>query len=223
MRKFIIQVSLLSLTLTTVAYSALADTSPPTAPPEGSAPTAPPAIPSKSGLTWGGDVLLTVPFGDMADVTGMLLGVDLRLMYYVMPQLEAYVRAGYQRGMKKDGGTVVKREADTTQNVKMSYAISNIPIYVGGRYFVMKPAAGLYGNFELGVNNLMPVVTMDGTDKSGDMMTRFGANIGGGYLVSSSHDAAFDVGAQISLLNLAGKDSGESSMTALNVFVGFEW
>jgi Outer membrane protein beta-barrel domain len=218
----VVSIATLALATTMFATPAFADDAP-AAPAGGAAAAAAPAAPAapaaaadgeddgkKIGL--GGDLLFTLPIGDMADGTGPLIGLSIRAGYYVMPAFEAYLRAGYQMGLKKEQGAIAGNTLST--------GINNIPIMLGGRYFFMQPYAGLYGNLEIGMNMLTPTAEAGGTSASGDSLTRFGANIGAGYVISK--DLPINIGAQLSLLNLLGTESGEKTLMGINVLAGYE-
>jgi hypothetical protein len=164
----------------------------------------------KIGL--GLDVQFLLPVGDLADGTGPLVGPVLRFGYRVMPPLELTLRAGYLFGLGKDQGGGV------------STSFSDIPIWVGGRYFVMEPHAGLYAAAEIGANILKPHISPDPpssplTDEILKSRTRFGFNIGAGYVISK--DLPIDIRAQFSYLNLLGTESGEKSSFGVGLSVGY--
>lgn len=187
------------------------------------APAAPAASPEgddgkKIGV--GGDLLFTLPIGDMADGTGPLIGASLRGGYYVMPAFEAYLRVGYQMGLKKDQGGAFKT------------GVNNIPIYVGGRYFFMEPFAGLYGNLEIGANIMKGTVDPEPPGFSSKTNTRLGANVGAGYVISK--DLPINIGVQFAIFNLLLKEDSsvsvggttvkieEKTLMGINVLAGYE-
>jgi hypothetical protein len=180
------------------------------------AATAPAAASSGEGegkkIGLGGDVLFMLPLGDMSDGTGPLIGAAVRGGYYVMPEFEAYVRVGYQFGLSKT------QDLGPLGSVKTS--LSNIPIYVGGRYFLMDPGSGLYGQAELGANLLKASSEGGGVTVNGDMQTRFGFNAGAGYVVSK--ELPINIGAQFNYLNLLGTESGETGLFGVTVQAGYE-
>lgn len=193
-----------SFASTLCTASALADD----APTPGSAM---PAAVDDKRIGVGGDLLFTLPLGDYGDVTGPQIGGSIRLGYYVVPRFEAYVRAGYLHGLSKEQGA-------GPFTIKTS--ISNIPIMLGGRYFVLEDFAGLFVNAEVGVNMFKAKVELGGQSQDGDTETRFGLNAGAGYVIS--RELPISIGAQFSVLNLAGKEEGEKTLTAINFLVGYE-
>lgn len=213
----VVGIATLALATTMFATPAFADEPAPAAGAAAAAST--PAAPAaaeegddgkKIGV--GGDLLFTLPIGDMADGTGPLIGASLRGGYYVMPQFEAYARLGYQFALKKEQGSTIAGTIKT--------GINNVPLYVGGRYFFMQPYAGVYGNVELGANLLVPVAEAGGVSASGDTQTRFGANIGAGYVISK--ELPINIGAQFALFNLIGQESGEKMLMGINFLAGYE-
>jgi hypothetical protein len=152
-----------------------------------------------------------LPLGDLADFTGPQLGPLVRFGYRVIPNLELTARTGYLFGLSKDqGGGGVKT------------SISNIPVWLGARYFFMEPYAGFYGAAELAIN-LMSVhstVTVLGNEVSGSTgLTREGFNLGAGYVISK--DLPIDIRAQFSMLNLLGKETGEKTFFAVGLSAGY--
>lgn len=219
----VVSIATLALATTMFATPAFADDAPaggaPAGGPAAGAAAAAPAAPAaaegeddgkKIGV--GGDILFTLPLGDMADGTGPLIGAALRLGYYVMPQLEAGLRVGYQLGLKKEQGS--------TPAGTISTGLNNIPIYIGARYFFMQPYAGLYGSAELGMNMLTPTAEAGGVSASGDALTRFGFNVGAGYVISK--DLPINIGAQFNYFNLLGTESGEKSLFGVTVQAGYQ-
>ena len=209
----VVGIATLALATTMFATPAFADDAPAGGGAAAAASTAAPAAPAASSdddgkkIGVGGDLLFTLPLGDYADASGPGIGASIRLGYYVMPQLEAYLRAGYQMGLKKEIVPGAKA------------GLNNIPIYVGGRYFFMQPYAGLYGSVEIGANMLSFSFDPDPPVKP-DGRTRFGATIGAGYVISK--ELPINIGAQFALLNLIGKESGETDIMGINILAGYE-
>ncbi len=163
----------------------------------------------KIGIGVEGQFML--PLGDFSDGTGPQIGPLVRFGYRVTPPLELTARTGYLFGLSKDlAGTGI------------STSVSNIPIWLGARYFFMEPYAGLYGAAELALN-LMSVhasTTVLGQSVSQSTgLTREGFNIGAGYVISK--DLPIDIRAQFSMLNLLGKETGEKTFFAIGLSAGY--
>jgi hypothetical protein len=180
------------------------------APAAGAAPPAAAADDKKIGV--GLDAQFLLPVGDLADGTGPFIGALLRFGYRVMPELEATARVGYLYGLGKDvgGGS--------------SVGISDIPVWVGARYFILEPSAGLYAGAEIGANILKPHISPTPpsnpiTDKALESRTRFGFNLGVGYVVSK--ELPIDIRAQLSHLNLLGTESGEKAALGIGISAGY--
>jgi hypothetical protein len=171
----------------------------------------------KIGL--GGDLALMFPLGDLADGTGPMIGPLLRGGYRVIPPLELTARIGYLVGLSKDqsqtlpGGTV-----------SASSHLTDIPIWLGARYFFMKdnPMAGVYGAAEIGMN----FMTSSGSEQFGgrsidfsDAVNRFGFDLGVGYVIS--RELPIDFRLQYTMLNLIGRESGETTAHTLGLSVGY--
>jgi hypothetical protein len=213
----VVGIATLALATTMFATPAFADDAP-AGGAAAAASTAAPAAPAASAdddgkkIGLGGDLVFTLPLGDYADASGPGIGLTVRAGYYVMPQFEAYVRAGYELGLKKEIAPGVKT------------GLNNIPIYVGGRYFFMQPYAGLYGSVELGANLFSFSIDPDVSGPAGDALketrTRFGATVGAGYVISK--DLPINIGAQFALLNLIGKENGEKDIMGINILAGYQ-
>jgi hypothetical protein len=160
----------------------------------------------------GGDLQFVLPIGDMADGTGPLIGPVLRGGYRVIPALELTGRIGYLFGLSKSQNVGVG-----PTSVTVNTSLSDIPIWLGGRYFFMDPSSGLYGAAELALN-LMTAKVSDGTSVS-NSVTREGFNVGAGYVISK--DLPIDIRAQYMMFNLLGKDSGEKTLMGIGLSVGY--
>jgi hypothetical protein len=181
------------------------------APPQEGAP-APAAPTADSGddddkkIGLGGDLLFMLPLGDFADASGPLVGPVLRAGYRVMPPLEVTLRLGYLLNFGKDaGGATLKTNI--------------LPIWAGARYFFMEPHAGLYGAAELGVNMLFPSVSPEIPGVTLDTQTRFGFNLGAGYVISK--ELPIDFRLQLSHLNLIGTETNEKAAIGLGLSAGY--
>lgn len=205
----------LALAISVLAAPARADE------PGGAAPSAAPAAPGATSevgedgkIGVGGDLVTTLPLGDYWDATGPQIGASIRGGYYATPQIEPYVRVGYQYGFKKEP----KLPATSTPASPVTVpkiGINDLSVLLGGRYFFVSPYAGIYGNVEIG----MHVLSLSGYAK-GDSITRFGANVGAGYVISK--ELPVNLGAQLSLVNLIGQESGETTFIGINILAGYE-
>ena len=185
------------------------------------APPPPPAggAPAESGgggdedkkIGIGGDLVFLLPLGDLGDATGPLIGPVFRFGYSVIPPLELTGRIGYLFG-------IGKTPAGVPSGADVSTSVSDIPIWLGARYFFMEPHVGFYGAAELAINLMTAHTTVLGqSDSKG--ITREGINLGAGYVISK--DLPIDIRAQFSLLNLLGKETGESTFTAIGISAGY--
>jgi hypothetical protein len=221
----IVRIATLALATTLFASPAFADDAPAAPAGDGAAASATAAAPAaapaaaaegddgkKIGV--GGDLLFSLPIGDYADTTGPQIGASLRGGYYVMPALEAYLRVGYQFGLKKDFAIPTG-----LGSASVKYGINDLSVMLGGRYFFMQPYSGLYGNVEIGMHILSASIDPS-PPVSPDSLTRFGANIGAGYVISK--DLPINIGAQFALVNLIGKESGEKTLFGINIMAGYE-
>lgn len=193
--------------------SAFAQGAPPPPPAGGAAEPAPAGgggdDDKKIGI--GGDLQFLLPLGDFGKATGPLIGPIFRFGYSVMPQLELTGRIGYLFGIGKTPDNV-------PAGADVSTSVSNIPIWLGARYFFMEPHAGLYGTAELALNLMTSHATVLGASSSTGI-TREGFNVGAGYVISK--DLPIDIRAQLSMLNLLGKETGETTFLAIGVSAGY--
>ncbi len=214
MRKFLAVAGVLTSVVVTGTAFAQEET---TAAPEATttaAPAAAPADAAEKKIGVGADVMFVLPLGDFADASGPQIGAVARVGYRVMPALELTGRVGYLHGLSKEQSFSV---LGTTITSKTS--ISNIPIWVGARYFFMQPTSGLYGAAEIGANMLSAKAEVGGQSSSSDTETRFGFNVGAGYVISES--LPIDIRAQFMHHNLLGTEDGEKSMLGLGFSVGY--
>ncbi len=158
-------------------------------------------------MTLGIDAQFMLPIGDLADATGPQIGPLVRFGYRVIPALELTGRVGYLFGLSKEVGP-------------FKSSLSNIPIWVGARYFFMDAPAGFYGAAELAVN-LMSAKIEAGGQSASTSVTREGINLGIGYVISK--ELPIDLRAQFSLLNLLGKETNETSFTAIGISAGYSF
>lgn len=161
-------------------------------------------------ITVGADAQFILPVGDMSNATGPQIGALLRGGYRVIPPLEITARIGYLAGLSKSQGS------SAIGNVSSS--ISNIPLWVGARYYFMDAPAGLYGAAELGFNFQQVSASVGGVSAS-QGATREGFNLGVGYVISQ--DLPIDIRAQYSYFNLLGTQSGETAEMGIGLSVGY--
>ncbi len=156
-----------------------------------------------------------LPIGDFSDSTGPQIGPLVRFGYRVIPALELTARTGYLFGI----GKTPKGAAAGSDT---SISVSNIPIWLGARYFFMEPYAGLYGAAELAINLMTAHVSAGGLSAS-EGQTREGFNLGVGYVISK--DLPIDIRAQFSMLNLLGKNDvagvSEPTLLAIGISGGY--
>jgi len=158
----------------------------------------------------GADLQFVLPLNsDYSNVAGPQIGALLRGGYRVMPALEITARIGYLYGLSKSQNTALG---------SVSYSISNIPIWVGARYYFMDAPAGLYGDAELALNLMTASASFGGVSQSTGV-TREGFNLGAGYVIST--DLPIDIRAQFMYLNLLGTNSGETALMGLGISVGY--
>lgn len=166
-------------------------------------------------ITVGADAQFVIPVGDMSNATGPQIGVLVRGGYRVIPPLEITARIGYLAGLSK---------SQTSGGVTTSESISNIPIWVGARYFLMNAPAGPYGAAEIGVNAMTghESGTISGVSESASNgITREGFNLGVGYVLSP--DLPIDVRVQFSDFNLLGQQSGEKTFLGIGISAGYSF
>jgi len=158
-------------------------------------------------ITLGGDLQFVLPIGDMGDYEGPQIGALFHAGYRVIPALEITGRIGYLAGLSKSQGPV-------------DISLSNIPIWVGARYFFMDAPAGLYAGAELALN-LMTATASGGGLSASKGVTREGFNVGAGYVIS--RDLPIDIRAQLSMFNLLGKDTGEPTFMGIGISAGYSF
>jgi hypothetical protein len=141
----------------------------------------------------GADGAIAIPVGDFSDAASLGLGALLRFEYRLTPPLAALTaRLGYIYHFEKNG-----------------VSFSQIPILLGGKYFVNE---GAYAALELGVVNARA-----SGDVASSSSTNLAMSIGGGY-----QRGALDLRAGLHILDLS--ETGSSLTLAVNVgydFVAF--
>jgi hypothetical protein len=164
----------------------------------------------------GGDAQFLLPLtSDFSNASGPWIGVLVHGGYRLTPALELTARAGYLAGLSKSASQSV-----AGQTFSASYSISDIPVWVGARYYLMNAPAGLYGAAEIGFN-FMSVSYSAGGQSASSGATREGFNIGAGYVISP--DLPIDIRVQLSYLNLLGTNSGESADLGLGISAGYSF
>jgi hypothetical protein len=192
--------------------SAFAQGAPPPPPAGGNAPAESGGGASddkKMGL--GVEAQFMLPVGDFGDATGPQIGPIVRFGYRVIPALELTARTGYLFGIGKTPPNV-------PAGADASISVSNIPIWLGARYFFMDAPAGFYGAAELAIN-LMTTHVSAGPISDSKGLTREGFNVGAGYVISK--DLPIDIRAQFSYLNLLGTETGETGAYAIGISAGY--
>ncbi|HTQ45157.1 MAG TPA: outer membrane beta-barrel protein [Polyangiaceae bacterium] len=164
-------------------------------------------------ITVGADVLFVLPVGNLSDDTGPQIGPLLRGGYRIMPQLELTARIGYLFAFGKTQNPTPQYSASTS--------ITDIPVWLGARYFLMDAPAGLYGAAEIGMNFLNASYTVNpGNVQKSTGDTRAGFNLGVGYVISK--DLPIDLRLQYSYLNLVGS-SGEGPLMGIGLSAGYSF
>jgi hypothetical protein len=152
-----------------------------------------------------------LPVGRFSDYTGLQLGPLLRLGYRVVPRVEVTLRSGYLFGF------------NTRSGAGISLNVSNIPIWLGARYFFSaEPAAGFYGAVEIGANLMLSHFDANGgpfVPSGSAALDRGGFNVGAGYVLRK--DLPIDVRLQFSYLNLVAADPVDGSLITLGLSVGY--
>jgi hypothetical protein len=164
-------------------------------------------------ITVGADVLFVLPVGNLSDVTGPQIGPLLRGGYRLMARLELTARIGYLFAFGKTQNPTPLSTANTS--------ITDIPVWLGARYFLMDAPAGLYGAAEIGMNFLNASYTVNpGTIQKSTGDTRAGFNLGVGYVISK--DLPIDLRLQYSRLNLIG-ENGEGALWGFGLSAGYSF
>lgn len=157
----------------------------------------------------GADLAFFLPVGKLGDATGPLIGGLVKLEYPLMPALELTGRIGYLHGFTKE----------PSPGFKTSW--SDIPLWVGARYFFDGTREGAYVAGETGLNFLKFKTEIPSMDFGGFSMpggsastseTKLGLNAGVGYKVND-----LDFRAQLAILSIGDFDD---AMT-LGLTVGY--
>jgi len=165
----------------------------------------------------GADLLFVLPVGDMANDTGPQIGPLIRGGYRIIPALELTARIGYLFAFGKS--------QNPTPTATASTSITNIPVWLGARYFLGDAPAGLYGAGEIGMNFLTAHATVNPGNvviTTGD--TRAGFNLGVGYVISK--DLPIDVRLQYSYFNLIGAKTGtngDGTLMGIGLSAGYSF
>jgi hypothetical protein len=168
-------------------------------------------------ITIGADLLFVLPVGDMSNYTGPQIGPLIRGGYRIMPPLELTARIGYLFAFGKSQNPTPTSTASTS--------LTNIPVWLGARYFLGDAPAGLYGAAEIGMNFLTSHATVNPGNvqlTSGD--TRAGFNLGVGYVISK--DLPIDVRLQYSYFNLIGAKTGpqgDGNLMGIGLSAGYSF
>jgi hypothetical protein len=189
MRKTIAILSIFAASMVASAATAQA--------PEGTSPladatAAPASLGSK--LVAGVDAVLQNPLDSgLRRRTDFGLGGLVRFEYILIPRLNLTARVGYIYAMQK---------ASTDDGNKIKRAVDNIPVWVGGKYFVTN---SIYGAAELGLNMLTDSKETSKPGENSEIEKKtestgkyaFGMNVGAGVLVK-----AIDIRAQLGFLEI---------------------
>ncbi|HEY6459869.1 MAG TPA: outer membrane beta-barrel protein [Polyangiaceae bacterium] len=164
----------------------------------------------------GGDAQFVLPLNsDFSNGSGPWIGVVAHGGYRITPAFEVTARVGYLAGLSKSQSTTIGG-----QKFSVSESISDIPIWIGARYYFMDAPAGLYGAAEIGINAMTGHFSEDGVSASTGE-TREGFNVGAGYVISP--DVPIDIRVQFMDLNLLGTSSGEPSLLGLGISAGYSF
>jgi hypothetical protein len=178
---------------------------PPVAPPLTAPIPDAPASPEKK-ISVGGDVLVVIPLGTLADSTGLEIGPMVRAGYRVTPRVDLTLRAGYLFGFGKERGR------NTT-------SISVLPIAIGARFFILDPASGPYAAGEVCLNLSQLHLDPDPGNVDLAYRARVGFTLGGGYVISKS--LPIDLRAQFTHFNLLGTETGNKPFFGLGISAGY--
>lgn len=194
MRRFLVGAAVVGLTFAATAGTARAD-----------------GMDDKK-IVLGGDAQFMLPLNsDFSNASGPWIGVLAHGGYRIMPALELTGRIGYLAGLSK---------SQTIAGTTVSESISDIPIWVGARYYFMDAPAGLYGAAEIGINAMTAHASVGGISGSTGV-TREGFNIGAGYVISQ--DLPIDIRVQLMYLNLLGTESNEKADLGLGISAGYSF
>lgn len=158
----------------------------------------------------GADVGVLIPVGNLGNATSLMLGAALKYEMDLSPKLGVTGRIGYFYGFSKSVGPV-------------KYNMSDLPIWVGGRYYFMGGAEGVHLGAEIGLNYLFAHVggytaSVGGASFSVPSTTTskayFGFNIPVGYKIGD-----LDIQAQYSMLDVG--HAGDTQ--AVGITVGYNF
>lgn len=157
----------------------------------GSAPAAPDSAAASPDTqprnAVGVDLGLLAPVGKLGDATGVMLGGLVKYGYGVTPAVGITGRIGYLYGFStstKSGGVSYKE------------GLSDVPIWVGGRYFISGRCEGFHIGGELGLN-VLSVRSELGNQSNSATRAKVGFNLLPGYRIGD-----FDIQAQLSFLDI---------------------
>lgn len=151
----------------------------------------------------GVDVGLLLPIGNLGDTTGVMLGGLVKYARGLTPGAGITARLGYLYGLTT---------STTVGSVEYKYGLSDIPIWVGGHYYVSGRCKGFHIGGELGLNVLS--VRSGASGQSSATRAKVGFNVLPGYRIGD-----LDIQAQFSLL-----DVGHPGDTmALGATVGYDF
>jgi hypothetical protein len=152
------------------------------------------AAPASGRLIIGADVAFQLPLGNFSDATGMGFGALARGEFKIIPKLNLTARTGFVYSLSKN-----------------DFSVSNIPFWVGGKYFITDM---FYGAAEIGENIFLVRTNFGYFGSSSYTDENFGATVGAGVSIGK-----LDVRAQLEVLDLA----NASDSLAIMVNVGFNF
>ncbi len=174
-------------------------------------------------LAAGGDLLVTVPIGPLADISGALIGPVARAGFRAVPHLELGLRAGFLFALGKD--TDVPAGAHGANAFSDTTGVRVLPIWLGARWFFLDETSGPYASGGLGANVLMPFASgprFDIEQLAGfrqDTTVRLGFDVGAGSVVPR---LPIHAGVQLTFFDVAPQDEREKTLWGLTFAVGYE-
>ena len=157
-------------------------------------------------LGLGADLGVLIPVGNLSDASSVMIGGVIKGEYPVTPGVEVTGRIGYFHGLSKE------------PTPGASASLSDIPIWVGARYFFGGARDGVYAGGEIGLNILKTTIEMPtiqtplgpvGGELS-DSSTEFGLNLIAGYKLGD-----IDFRGNLHFLDIG--DPGDSMAVGLTV------
>ncbi len=135
----------------------------------------------------GVDVGLLVPVGNLGDATGVMLGGLAKYGHGVTPALGITGRIGYFYGFSKSA---------KLNGVSYKFGLTDVPIWLGARYFTSGNCEGFHIGGEIGLNVLSARSELGNMSESATR-AKVGINALPGYRIGK-----VDIQAQLSLLDI---------------------